>query len=144
MNKKLLLSILLFSAFILSFTFNDKLVHNDAYIDTPTLQYTDRWLNQYWINYFVMYELVIVATTTICMNKWFFIFTQIFTIFTTQDIIFFLWVGYFPTEEWTWIWQYHIFGTWTTELQFITSILSLSVIVVFYVLFKKKNKQKNN
>ena len=114
MNKKTWAAISIFFAFVLVFTFNDKVVHNDLY--SYGLQFSDNWAIPYWVNYFFMYEVAILATTAICWNKWFFVFTELFVIFTTQDIVYFLWAGYFPTGEWTWMWQYNIFGTWTTHV----------------------------
>jgi len=134
-KRKTWAAILLFFAFVLVFTFNDKLVHNDLYIDVQGLQFREDWLLEYWFNYFLMYEIAILATTAICLNKWFFVFTEVFVVFTTQDIMFFVWAGYFPTEEWTWMWQYHLFGTWTTVIQLAISSLifvGLGVFALFY------------
>ena len=134
LNKRTLVAVSLFCCFVLVFTFNDKLVHNDAYVDVPGLQYKSDWLLEYWVNYFFMFELAILATTAICLSKWFFVFTELFVVFTTQDIMFFLWTGTFPVGDWTWMWQYQVFGTWTTMLQFLVSSL-LFAALGFYGLF---------
>lgn len=133
MNKRLLVAVVLFSCFVLVFTFNDKVVHNDLYGYGLQLDYG--WAVPYWVNYFLMYEVAIFACFAICWNKWFLIFSELLVIWTTQDIVYFLWCGYFPTEQWTWMWQYIVFGTWTTGLQFFVSgfiFVGLSVVLVFH------------
>jgi len=129
------IAIILFFLFVTIFVVNDKIVHSDLY--NYGLQFSYSWANSYWINYNLMYQLSILSLFLYCRSKTFLIFAETFVLSATQDILFFVLVGGFPSGEWWWMWQYSMFGTWTTAHQLLTSAVFLAVAGAIIV-YKKR------
>lgn len=132
-NKKPLAALILFSFFVLSLTLNDYIVHEELYDYGLTFSYD--WAVKYWINYSLLYQLAIISLFLFCRDKLFLLAAEVFTLTSSQDIIFFgLWNnGKFPAGSWNWTIYYFWVGEWTTQQQIFLSLAANMLVFLAIV-----------
>ncbi len=118
-NQWLIISVATFLVGTVIFSGRDYLIHHDLY--GWGLQADMSWILKDWLIYFFELQAVAVACVLIARSHRLslLIFFEAFILSSTQDLIFFgLWgYGSFPSESWTWMYNYQFFGVWTTPMQ---------------------------
>jgi hypothetical protein len=105
------------------------------------------WVVKDWVIYYIELQVVAFLAVLAARNHRIalLIVFEAFINSSTQDLIFYgLWgLGSFPTENWSWMIWYQLFGTWTTPMQVSYSAIALSLSsVIAYFLPHKVGKQK--
>lgn len=118
-----------FSFSVLLLTRLDFLINSILY--NFGLTFSEAWYQEYFVLYFLAYQLVVFILLAYTRNLKLFAFFQVFVLTSTQDLVYFgLWEGSFPAHEWVWIVYHRVFGFWNTASQILLSISSLSSIII--------------
>ena len=134
LQKRLTIAAVLFFVSVTLLVVNDKIVHHDLY--NFGLTFSETWAGPYWLNYALLYQAAIIPLTLYCEDPWLFLFSEVFVLTATQDILFFVLVGRFPTEVWWWT----PLPGWTTEFQFALSAISLTCVGFARTYFLNKKR----
>ena len=138
--NKTVAAIILFFVSVLVLTRMDYIVHQVLY--NYGLVFSYAWASDYWILYALCYQLVILFLFLWTQNKKLLIATEAFVLTATQDLIFFgLWCGWFPTTDWVWMPQYVILGFWSTQNQWLLSVVVNFTILSYFTFLELKQKK---
>jgi len=95
------------------------------------LRFSEAWYSEYSLLYILTYQLVIV-----CLSLWnrslrLFFALEILVLCSVQDLFFFgLWVGSFPSSQWSWMVYYKLLGFWNTTNQVALSLAALGLAFI--------------
>lgn len=141
MNRfRMLLTCLLIATMFVLLTRLDFLVNGMLY--EHGLRFSETWYWEYWLLCGLTYQLVIV-----CLSLWnrslrLFFALEILVLCSVQDLFFFgLWVGSFPSSQWSWMVYYKLLGFWNTTNQVTLSLVALGL--AFTTLVVNKNSLMN-
>ncbi len=134
-----ILSIFLFSFFVLVLTGIDYIIHADLY--NFGLQFSLAWANPYWVLYFSTFQFVSLSCALIARSWRLLLVYEMFSLCVGQDLVFYLVWNHsvFYSGEWSWMLLYHVFGTWQTIHQISLVMISMTVTVGIIIRGMKKS-----
>jgi hypothetical protein len=99
------------------------------------LKFSWEWYLEYGLLYAMLWQLTLITLTVYTRNLRLFAVLEAFVLSAGQDLIFYLvWVGKFPSTQWTWMPFYQWLGYWTTLSQIVLTVLS--VVAVSFLAWK--------
>jgi len=133
---RMFLTCLLVTAMFILLTRLDFLVNGILY--KHGLRFSEAWYLEYWLLYGLAYQFVIV-----CLSLWnrslrLFFALEILVLCSVQDLFLYgLWVGSFPSSQWSWMVYYKFLGSWNTTNQVALSLVAFGL--AFITLVANKN-----
>ena len=130
MNRfRMFLTCLLVTAMFVLLTRLDFLVNGMLY--EHGLRFSEAWYWEYWLLYGLTYQLVIVCLSLWNRSSRLFLALEILVLCSVQDLFFFgLWVGSFPSSQWSWMVYYKLLGFWNTTNQVTLSLVALALAFI--------------
>lgn len=137
MNRKILLTILLFFVAVLLLTFMDWIVNGLLY--QHGLQFSEEWYGTYSLGYTLLWQFTLI-TLTLSLRSWkAFVLMEAFVLSSTQDLVYFgVWNGgVFPVGDWTWMPLFDVLGFYSTGLQVLLSVVCVGAAILLVKMTKK-------
>ena len=135
--KKDLITLALFLAGVLLFTYLDFVVNSVLY--GFGLRFDYGWYDSYSLGYLLLFQFLILALTVYCKSWRRLVLMEAFVLSSTQDLVYFgVWSGcVFPVGDWTWMPLYETLGFYSTGFQVLLSTVCISSAMLLIKVVKK-------
>lgn len=135
--KKALITLSLFLAGVLLFTYMDYVVNFVLY--GFGLRFDYGWYDAYSFGYMLLYQFMILALTLYSKSWQLALLMEAFVLSSTQDLVYFgVWSGgVFPSGQWTWMPLYETLGFYSTSFQLALSAGSMLSAILIVKMVKK-------